>query len=76
VTLVWYASTDSASVLVHDGRSGDRFELPVGDAPPLDVFHHPYAFAASRGLAYRAGLRAADPERVEDEHETAWAEAA
>lgn len=37
------------SVTVHDTKTGDAFELPVGDsARALDVYHHPYAYAGER----------------------------
>ena len=34
------------------GRPGKQmhFEIDVDDAPPLDVFNHPYAYAAFRGI--------------------------
>lgn len=54
VTLLWEAETDTASVLVEDDRFGDRFELVVEHhASPLDVYDHPYAHAAHRGIDYR-----------------------
>ena len=57
VVMYFYPSSHSLGVRVEDARSGDSFELAVGDADPYDVFHHPYAYAAGRGIAYRAGLR-------------------
>jgi hypothetical protein len=60
VALLWHPTSDAVSVMVVDSRSGDRFELVLDDhESPLDVFHHPYAHAARRGLA----LRAHRPER-------------
>ena len=54
VTLLWAAETDTAFVLVEDDCSGDRFELVVEPhASPLDVYDHPYAHAAHRGVDYR-----------------------
>jgi hypothetical protein len=52
VSLLWWPADDHVSVLVADGRSGATFELSVGDDSPLEVFHHPFAYAAFRGLAY------------------------
>jgi hypothetical protein len=53
VTLLWYEQEDYASVAVVDSKSGEAFELVLdaGDSA-LDVFHHPYAYAAHRGLEY------------------------
>ena len=51
VTLLWHPTSDVVSVMVVDSRSGDQFELVLDhDDSPLDVFHHPYAHAARRGL--------------------------
>jgi hypothetical protein len=38
-------------VAVADGRTGARFEIEVReDERALDVFHHPFAYAARRGM--------------------------
>jgi hypothetical protein len=51
VALLWYPSNDVVSVRVADARAGETFELVLGDGDrPLDVFEHPYAYAALRGL--------------------------
>lgn len=51
VALLWYPSNDVVSVQVVDARADQIFELVLGDNDrPLDVFHHPYAYAALRGL--------------------------
>jgi hypothetical protein len=51
VTLQWYRHEGFASVVVEDSRSGEAFELVLSDADnALDVFHHPFAYAAYRGL--------------------------
>jgi hypothetical protein len=53
VTLLWAAETNTASVLVDDDSTGDRFELVVEPhASPLDIYEHPYAHAAWRGIEY------------------------
>jgi hypothetical protein len=57
VTLFWSASTDTVSVVVKDEKSGDVFELDVEPELALDAFHHPYAYAAHRGVDYAAGAR-------------------
>jgi hypothetical protein len=35
---------------VLDGHAGEALEVPVEDASPLEVFEHPFAYAAQRGL--------------------------
>jgi hypothetical protein len=51
VALLWYPSNDVVSVQVVDARAGEAFELVLGEGDrPLDVFRHPYAYAALRGL--------------------------
>jgi hypothetical protein len=54
VSLLWRKDDDGLAVRVFDGRTGDCFELPVGEASPLHVFYHPYAYAAFEGIDYRA----------------------
>jgi hypothetical protein len=44
VSLLWKRSDNSLKVVVDDTACETWFELEVGDAPPLDVFHHPYAY--------------------------------
>jgi hypothetical protein len=50
VSLLWSRGDDSLTVSVHDARDDSMFELEVGAASPLDVFQHPFAHAAHRGL--------------------------
>ena len=59
VTLLWAEDTNSVAVLVHDDSTDDQFELSVEPgANALDIFEHPYAYAAWRGVDYRlADLR-------------------
>jgi hypothetical protein len=52
VSLLWSRADNRVSVCVVDSKAGYTFELPVEDESPLDVFHHPYAYAAFRGTAY------------------------
>jgi hypothetical protein len=55
VTLLWAEDTNAVAVVVHDDSTDDQFELLVEpEASPLDVYEHPYAYAAWRGLDYRA----------------------
>jgi hypothetical protein len=50
VSLLWRESGNVVSVAVWDERTDDKFELVVEPDRALDVFHHPYAYAAGRGL--------------------------
>ncbi len=51
VALLWSKRAHRAAVAVLDEGTGDYFELEIGeDDDPLDLFNHPYAYAASRGL--------------------------
>ena len=52
VSLLWDPADDSASVFVSDTRTAYAFELRVENESPLEVFNHPYADAASRGIEY------------------------
>ena len=54
VSLLWHADSDFLSVVVSDTRAGEAFELVLDDRDDaLDVFHHPYAYAAVRGVDVR-----------------------
>jgi hypothetical protein len=53
VTLLWSEAADFFAVSVFDAGTGDAFELVVEDRNPLDVYYHPYAYAALRGVEYR-----------------------
>jgi hypothetical protein len=48
VYLLWSPGDDSLAVAVFDD-AGDSFELVVEPHEALEVFHHPYAYAAFRG---------------------------
>jgi len=51
VALLWNERDDRVLVVVADERSGARFEIEVRDGErALDVFHHPFAYAALRGI--------------------------
>ena len=55
VRLLWSRSTNLVTVAVDDAANDDYFELVLDeDEQALDVFHHPYAHAAARGLHFRA----------------------
>ena len=46
VTLLWHTRTDKLTVTVRDWRTGEAFELAAEAENAMDVFHHPYAYAA------------------------------
>jgi hypothetical protein len=51
VRLLWDPVSDRVAVTVADAKTGLALEVPVGDGEaPLDVFRHPFAYAADRGL--------------------------
>ena len=55
VWLLWNESADRVVVAVFDAKSGEAFEIPVRDGErALDVFHHPFAYAAHHRVARRA----------------------
>ena len=46
VLLLWNPREDAITVSVEDDRGGDRFQLAVAPDRALDVFYHPFAYAA------------------------------
>jgi hypothetical protein len=50
VTLLWQKGTDRLTVTVRDWRTGEAYVLDVQPRNAMDVFNHPYAYAARRGL--------------------------
>ena len=52
VSLLWHKRTDTLAVFVNDTRTDEMFEIEVDSTNALDAFHHPYAYAASRGVEY------------------------
>ena len=56
VTLLWGPSTGEVVVEVIDHSAAEAFELAVPSENALDAFHHPYAYAAMRGVEYEAQL--------------------
>ncbi len=57
VLLLWQPESNRITVKVYDGKTGDDFDFDVDPADAMDAFHHPYAYAASRGLEFVAGTR-------------------
>jgi hypothetical protein len=55
VRLFWSRSTNLVTIAVDDAANGDYFELLLGEHErALDVFHHPFAHAAARGIEFRS----------------------
>jgi hypothetical protein len=52
VTLVWNRRSHDLKVCVTDTETGVYFELHAEHDDALDIFHHPYSYAAARGIAY------------------------
>jgi hypothetical protein len=50
VALLWTPGTEQLCVAVVDRRSNRSFDLPVDPRRAMQVFHHPYAYAAEYGL--------------------------
>jgi hypothetical protein len=49
VTMFWDEVSGHVTVAVTDSKTDDAFEIQVGpDERAMDVFHHPYAYAALR----------------------------
>jgi hypothetical protein len=46
VLLLWHPDENAVTVSVEDSRLGDRFHLAVAPDRALDVFYHPFAYAA------------------------------
>ena len=49
VQLLWRPRDDRALVAVSDTKTGEAFTIEVAAGQrPLDVFHHPFAYAGNR----------------------------
>jgi hypothetical protein len=56
VRLLWSRSTNLLTVTVDDVSNDEHFELVLDEHDrALDVFHHPFAHAAARGIEFRSG---------------------
>jgi hypothetical protein len=65
VRLLWSRATNLVTVAVTDAASDDSFELVLDEhEPALEVFNHPFAHAAARGLEVRT--RRPEPEMLRD----------
>lgn len=54
VRLLWNQTDDQVMVAVFDAKTGDEFHIEVHARESLDAFHHPYAYAAVRGIERRS----------------------
>ena len=54
VALLWSRDDAKLKVTVFDAATDDTFELEAVENKALDVFYHPYAYAASRSGLTRA----------------------
>jgi hypothetical protein len=52
VILRWHPADDALSVSVTDARGEHCFDLAVERDCGLEAFHHPFAYAADRGLGF------------------------
>ena len=50
VSLYWSKASNRVTVEVFDEQLDEGFEFEVHGAEALDAFHHPYAYAAARGM--------------------------
>jgi hypothetical protein len=65
VRLLWSRATNLVTVTVADVANDDHFELVLAEhEPALEVFNHPFAHAAARGLEFRT--RRTEPEALRD----------
>ena len=53
VSLLWNRLTNALAVRVFDSTCEEEFELACAAAEALDVFNHPYAYAAVRPVTFR-----------------------
>ena len=58
VWLLWRESDNQVMVSVADEKTGDAFTITLREGEkPMDVFHHPYAYAAFHGIDVSAEPR-------------------
>jgi hypothetical protein len=59
VRLMWSQDEDHVVVAVDDAKTGDSFVVSVqSDESAMDVFHHPYAYAAWHRIPTRSTVPA------------------
>jgi len=64
IVLSWHCVSGDLTVCVSDVRSGAYFELPAAPKLAMDIFEHPYAYAAFRGVPYDEALLPAGAQAV------------
>ena len=65
VRLLWSRSVNLVTVTVADAANDEFFQLVLDEHDrAMDVFNHPYAHAAARGLEFRS--RRLEPEVLPD----------
>jgi hypothetical protein len=52
VSLVWRPQDNRLRVMVADTAAGQEFQLDAHPENALDIFYHPFAYAAFRGVDY------------------------
>ena len=57
VALLWSKTAGRVKVTVADSRLDEAFELDIAGADALAAFHHPFAYAAGRGIGFGDALR-------------------
>jgi len=62
VSLLWRPEDRNLTVTVFDSHTDEGFELSAEPTNALDVFYHPFAYAAFQGIGLSApdGARCAD----------------
>jgi hypothetical protein len=68
IRLLWCEPEARLSVAVTDTKTGESFVLEVrDDERALDVFHHPYAYAACHGVDTFVVARASEASEESEE---------
>jgi hypothetical protein len=57
VTLLWHEATNRVTVVVCDEALGETFEIEAPADRAMDVFHHPFAYAAFEGTEFSTRVR-------------------
>lgn len=58
ILLLWDQGEGRLRVVIDDLRTSESFELSASNGrQALDLFYHPFAYAAARGIAYRTARR-------------------
>jgi hypothetical protein len=51
ISLLWLRRDNNLVVSIEDRKTGESFELPVSSEEALEVFNHPFAYVAARGIS-------------------------